>query len=122
MKKQFATYEISLALKELGFDKECFGWYYLNNPDYIEYERCKLKDCIDIHIPATLWQQCRDWFRETHGIHIDLDFGIGWGYGFIPIGAIIEYDWSHFEDNHNWGYEEAREAAILKAIEIIKNK
>ena len=27
MKSQFATYEIALKLKELGFDEECFGYY-----------------------------------------------------------------------------------------------
>ena len=45
MKNQFVSYEIALALKELGFDEECFGWFYLNKPSYIEYETCKLKEC-----------------------------------------------------------------------------
>lgn len=27
MKKQFVSYEIALALKELGFDEECFGYF-----------------------------------------------------------------------------------------------
>ena len=27
MKEQFVTYEIALKLKELGFDKPCFGYY-----------------------------------------------------------------------------------------------
>ena len=27
MEKQFATFEIALKLKELGFDEECFGYY-----------------------------------------------------------------------------------------------
>ena len=31
MKKQFVSYEIALALKELGFDEECIGFYYNEN-------------------------------------------------------------------------------------------
>lgn len=27
MEKQFVTYEIALKLKELGFDRDCFGYY-----------------------------------------------------------------------------------------------
>jgi len=32
MKKYFCSYEQSLALKELGFDEECFGWFMKVNP------------------------------------------------------------------------------------------
>ena len=126
MKKQFAPYTIALALKELGFDEECFGWYYLNNPDYIEYERCKLKDCTDIHISAPLWQQVIDYFREKHQIIIaihayhDLDAvdevdQILWDF------ALWDKDWNDTSDyTYYHSYEEAREAAIVEAIKIVK--
>ena len=28
MNKEFITYEQALALKELGFDEPCLGWYW----------------------------------------------------------------------------------------------
>lgn len=74
------------------------------------------------NIAAPLWQQAIDFFRHNYGIYIDLDWGIGWGYRFIPVGTDLTYNWSHFEDNHDWDYPQARKAAILKAIEISKKQ
>ena len=54
MEKEFVPYELSIELKELGFDEPCFGgwdknkkWYY--HPD------------SDIIVDAPLWQQAFDW-------------------------------------------------------------
>lgn len=131
MIKQYVPYKIAFALKELGFNEECFGWYYLNNPDYIEYERCKLKDCTDIHISAPLWQQVIDWFREKYKLSIYI----------IPNGVFDESKHVFRIDSKDrmlildklnnvysfisdWidNYEESRESSILKAIEIVKDK
>ena len=139
IQKQFCSYEIALALKELGFDEPCIARFNSDGNFIILRQTATsdmslvstIKNSEDITlfigdvvtpICAPLWQQVVDWFRETHGIHIDLDFGIGWGYGFIPVGATVEHDWNHFEDNHNWSYPEAREAAILEAIKIVKGE
>ena len=120
MIKQYVPYKIAFALKELGFNEECFGWYYLNNPDYIEYERCKLKDCTDIHISAPLWQQVTDWMRSNYDIDITIRTGIK------GQNKVYHYSFPFIDESFNWNsynsYEEAREAAILNAIEIIKNK
>ena len=43
MKNQFVNYESALALKELGFDEPCFGFYKL--PPYYEYLQFKIKYC-----------------------------------------------------------------------------
>ena len=142
MKKQFVNYEIAFALKELGFNEECFGWYYLNNPDYIEYERCKLKDCTDIHISAPLWQQAIDWFEKRY-IYISF-FKVSTGSDEWEIAYSIEYlpkeTWmikrralsferiDSFKDGLSsysgaWHTSsEAREAAILEAIKIVKGE
>lgn len=82
MKRQFVTYEIAVALKELGFDEQCLGYYYHEN----EYTRCN--PCIqhntdfwwgDYDVPAgslkaPLWQQATDWLRETHGINVEANY------------------------------------------------
>ena len=59
MKNKFTTYEIALKLKELGFDEECFGWYYIGLPNSIEYSRCSGKNCVDVPVP--LWQDAISW-------------------------------------------------------------
>ena len=69
MEKQFATYEISLAMKELGFDEECFGYYRNDNKFFYFGEDSRVqKDSI----LSPIWQQCIDWFIEKYWIHINI--------------------------------------------------
>ena len=120
MKSQFVPYEIALALKELGFDEECFGWFYLNKPSYIEYERCKLKDCSNVHIPSPLWQQVVDWFEQKHKIYLtEIPIYINRAIGDCELDS-----WSNnLEKNKEYATRyEAREAAILEAIKIVKGE
>jgi hypothetical protein len=78
MNKEFVTYEIALALKELGFDEPCFGYYYtLNGKDWKFAEKgeyYRLDDEINIggkfSLLAPLYQQAFRWLREVHGIHV----------------------------------------------------
>lgn len=56
MKHLFVPYEQSLALKELGFDEPCFGFYC----DEDEYER------LGDFASAPLFSQAFKWFREKH--------------------------------------------------------
>ena len=118
MKKQFVTYEIALKLKELGFDEECCGAYMIRTngdkafsqihfmkPNYSKW---------DVYAP--LWQQIIDWFRETHRYFIYITHREG-KYGW-KIDSDISYE--DFSDTIYNTYEEAREKAILKAIDLIK--
>lgn len=144
MKKQFATYEISLKLKELGFgiNEEYIQllYYYDLDANLILNKvgvKRKLKpyrigaytiDDFEAYLVTTgnssedfilapLWQQVIDWFREKHDLFILI----------TPPNGVVFVKYS--ETRHTLGsifplnsYEEARERAILKAIEIIKNK
>lgn len=65
MKDQFADYETSKMLKELGFDKPCFAYYdsrrILEIRDYPDREsrgnwKIELPPCT-----APLWQQVKEW-------------------------------------------------------------
>jgi hypothetical protein len=140
MKNQFSTYEIALALKELGFDKKCLGYYhnqvepsFCNNLDrgnsvtnsesrYILYPQ----DCS-----APLWQQAIDWFREEHNIlifpHHCLD-----GITFMvvseglcskeridQVAALLGDRRKNILSND---FYKEREKAVLKAIELCKSK
>lgn len=112
MKEQFVTYEIALKLKELGFDEKCLG--YFNNTENLT---------IGIDVPdksllltnkgkaanaclAPLWQQAISFLKEKKVLIAER--WDGWEYG--------DYDWEDFL------YSSTKEKAILKAIEIVKNR
>ena len=109
---QFVPYELSLKLKNIGFNEPCFGgwdddkiWYY--HPD------------SDIIVDAPLWQQAFDWFREKHSLH-------------ALNSPLLNNEWSVVIDNTlnsnqvYWskrvGYQEARQDCLEKLIEICKNQ
>jgi hypothetical protein len=69
MNKEFIPYEQALALKELGFDEECFWWY--------DFEKQLRKDIHGFNTnskyfmegsscSAPLYQQVFRWFREKY--------------------------------------------------------
>lgn len=134
MKEQFVTYEISLKLKELGFDEEVIATFdtYENNelkifafsvPNKGIFEEGFKKGWC---IKAPLYQQVTDWFREKHNIHI------------VVSGRLVNdpkkktYKWEVYGDFEeepgklyeglNKDYYTAYNEAILKAIELIKTK
>ena len=136
MQEQFVTYEIALSLKELGFNEPCLACYtfpikselpiltghYTN--EFKKYYNFKLKEK---NITVPLWQQCLDWFREKHDIHIVITVN--------PYSEIKEVNGYKIYTNINstlvcvsnqelqtWSYYMAREQAILKVIDIIKKE
>ena len=136
MKEQFVTYEIALALKELGFDEECFAIFYQEKfmNGHIEPYVWNLvnsiktnSDCNSIDIvTAPLWQQVIDWF-DNKNIIISIDINPGTlfyrvhlykRYYHNPDRLIIKEYFLSGEFNNFISKEEAREQAILKAIEL----
>lgn len=117
MKQEFCSYEQALALKELGFDERCFGFYdggdksltdtsCRNSEDWLYKNSCT----------APLKQQVFRWFREKHEIYA-IVFRFHEGFtnevyqnGKREFGKVFET------------YEEAEDACIDKLIQILKNK
>lgn len=126
MKEQFVTYEIAKELKLLGFNEHCLAWYvdkdfYIMAPEHIEL--CLNSKTKNRYITAPLWQQVIDWFRVNHDLYLSTQLGNGdepW-YSYLITNVS---NTSFIEDaNQSWKtFEEAREQAILKAIEILKVK
>ncbi len=129
MEEQFVTYEIALKLKELGFDEECLASYYMagRKLDINQY----IKNG-EYTILAPLWQQAINWFLSQYNIWISVDTSL------IKFYKNDELQPSKFqfviEDLNNrdadymfhsadeelfyFDYYDAREQAILKAIEL----
>jgi hypothetical protein len=126
MNKDFVPYEKALALKELGFNEPCFGYYYtLNGKDWNFAEKTeyfRLDDEMNIGgkftISAPLYQQAFRWFRENYNL-----------FGQVNIHTYFIYKISNdgFEmikqyDKLTNTYEEAELACLKKLIEIVKKK
>ena len=121
MKEQFVTYVIAKKLKELGFDEECLGSYF----EWPIPDRGTFELSLRGTVPAPLWQQVIDWFREEYNLHIGITVN-QFGYGFMfSIIDLIKYKCIHDLEggpNEKYSYNKAREQAILKAIELCQKK
>ena len=137
MKEQFCTYEIALQLKEFEFDEPCFGFYVSN---VVGHAFTLIQNGIGYktnseltgktHISAPLWQQVIDWF-DNKNIIIGIDINPGTlfyrvhlykRYYHNPGRLVIGEYFLSGEFNNFISKEEAREQAILKAIELCKEK
>lgn len=125
MEEQFVPYELSVKLKILGFDDECFAHY--ENSNFKMYRIDKFgevvqnMDGIEI-VKAPLWQQAFDWFEDNHELYssqdnVILDYGIAdCRNNDIQIVKTISID-STYKNR-----EEVRKARLEKLIKLIENE
>ncbi len=121
MVEHFVTYNQALALKELGFNETCFG-YYTNDKDYpFILDVRNLKDKYKEEIKAPLKSQVFKWFW----VYFHLSHNI---FDWLDDFEITITEWSLCEDRIVYEYprfdtyEQAESACIDKLIEIIKEK
>jgi hypothetical protein len=111
MNKEFIPYEEALALKELGFDKGSFAWYFEHNKEFGITN--KIIKCDGKDISAPLYQQAFRWFRENFNMHFDIvKCGGGHNNYKIERNAKVSYN----------TYQEAQDECLRKLIEIVKEK
>jgi hypothetical protein len=146
IRKQFATYEIALAIKELGFDEECLlKLQYMNDCDSITkipYEptlwfaknielKCDItkeqlqkdfNNALFVDIDFPLWQQIIDWFMEKYNLSIEPYSRISSGWGCSEIDS-IEYSFKivslnekYSDYDDNFKNKYSRYGAIYQAI------
>jgi hypothetical protein len=124
MKKEFIPYEQALALKELGFDEPCFGYYTEDKKHLLIRPNMgrRNEDLNDIVCTAPLYQQAFRWFRENYQDDFYINKWIDDKYWYhVPFlfGSIKER--REFRESFET-YEEARLECLNKLIEIYKNK
>ena len=119
MKNEFIPYEQALALKELGFDEPCFGYYTGDKKHLIIRPSMgrRNEDLNDIVCTAPLYQQAFRWFREKHNLYGEVIIqqrpSLEFIYGFkISPTNIIQGGFST--------YEESELACLSKLIKLIK--
>ena len=120
MEKEFIPFEKAVKLKELGFDKPCYGYYdhQIKELDTISSDVCERLCKHDTHIKAPTFSQAFKWFREKYGLkfHIREDQWNNWctiamiedGY-YVNCGEYETYDTTELE-------------CLKKLIEIVESK
>jgi hypothetical protein len=128
VEQEFVSADIALKLKDLGFDKDCFGYYNIDpqlSAPYFNFGKPFLHEWC---LPAPLYQQAFRWFRERHLI-----------YGEIMIFKGNLYSWECYKiadkkmdgveritahvsiDNNSFSaYEEAEFLCLQEMIKIVK--
>ena len=124
MKNEFIPYEEALALKELGFDEECFGFFDDIDDDHelflIRTQTWNAEHNLNKHLTrAPLYQQAFRWFREKynllHIINIDLSDNLK---DKVYVYSIEDHLGSIVDRSEEYQtYEEAELACLKKLIE-----
>jgi len=123
MEKEFVTYETALALKELGFDEECFKWYH--NPDLLTDDEVFLiyNNDNELFAFAPLKQQVFRWFREKYQLECISERSGRWlWYKFEIYELYKDCKLMRCTKLEFTTYEEAENACIEKLIEIAKQQ
>ena len=118
MNKDFIPYEKALALKELGFDDPCFGYYNYNGTYFFDY---KPKTDDKNLTKASLYQQAFRWFREKHNLKSWVQEHIADTFIYEIRPHVLTY-YKKGEIYVYANYEEAELACLKKLIEIIKSQ
>ena len=127
MERHFVNYNQALALKELGFDEPCLGWYLPetvdkgNIPSVILGSYLTKWNKFGDRLSSPLKSQVFKWFRKNHSINGIVSY-YGKGQWNIEILDYKGNELIQMEDNTFWSYEEAESACIDKLIEIVKAK
>jgi hypothetical protein len=123
MEKEFIPYEQALALKELGFDEPCFGWWFADEEMLIIDK--STKSTSENIIQAPTFSQAFRWFRDNYNIDCYIRGRKSMSYEFIISGIAIPNSSGKNTKNSYFvydTYEEAELACLIKLIEIVKNK
>jgi hypothetical protein len=119
MEKDFLPYELSLKMKQLGFDEPCLGWMAdwnkqshlgKHEPSHHHKSSCN----------AITWQSAFRWFREKYQLHSTITSisQESWQWHITKPGESLGKMYQ--EDFYT--YEEAELECLKKLIQIIENK
>lgn len=135
MKSEFIPYEEALALKELGFDEPCFGFWSKIHGLFITTTSGKLNENAGEALAPLLSQAFR-WFREKYRLdgestRYNLNnreskiLGVDVKYIYLTMINGVARDWEDIElkdATYYTTYEEAELACLRKLIKIVNQK
>jgi len=130
MKNEFIPYKQALALKELGFNEDCFGFYFKKKKEekFKLIAKGKTGGFFGYQFDAPIYQQAFRWFREKYNLHYRVTY-------FDPVKAqelnkadyqgVIYYphrEYFKLPKNSYETYEKAELECLKKLIEIVKKR
>jgi hypothetical protein len=134
--KEFVPYEEALALKELGYNEPCFGFYFLNGNEFqLQFATLpsnhEFKDSPFKEVAVPTFSQAFRWFREKYNLrgfigfrpnvkqfdHHIYDMSLS-GIEYTKQRTMEEYN----KDPLVGTYEEAELECLRKLIEIANEK
>jgi len=132
MIREFIPYEQALALKGLGFNKNCLMSICIDGSDeYVkaDFPKGENFNAFDLYVSLPLYQQAFKFFREKYNLHISIghyrsQHDFKWGYNWSIQDSTSDKYYSSEPDAPygEWEYEEAELARLIKLIEIVKTK
>lgn len=134
MNREFIPYKEALALKALGFDESCFGYYNSQESFIVEDGKtnanCNKPGMNGTYCSTPLYQQAFRWFREKYSLIVQIEYLINSNYTVTIHKNTQEYmnTIQHLlfpcvdEIPDNYSYDEAEVAAIRKLVEIVKER
>jgi hypothetical protein len=122
--KDFTPHQESLALKELGFDEPCLGYWSdwgTQEPFLLTCELGTEKQSCSIRrknflCSAPTYSQAFRWFREKHNLHSYIEGAYPW------FRYYINSDDDTWEGFKHLKFEEAELECLIKLIEIVESK
>lgn len=144
MKKEFVSYFIALRLKELGFDKSCLAFWDCKNPDEIHFNI--LRDGSGDYKPflkndrlqwfgAPLYSQAVSYLLKKYQLFIEIELTDTTTSYYFTYNIVNSKDRDYCDEDFTdsakrtcdyklryKSYEEAREQAILKCIELCQKE
>jgi hypothetical protein len=128
LQKDFLPYELSLKMKQLGFDKPCLAKYITSDlvvkgcykDSHILHALFEENEICEAHILVPTFSQAFRWFREKYDLHHVI-------HNFTSLkGTDEEYlaEVGKADDTFSScrTYEEAELECLKKLIEIVKQK
>ena len=128
LKKEFVPHEQSLALKELGFNEPCFGYFNTNNCElFLDNSNNRTSNDDDRWCSAPTFSQAFRWFREKYKLQHHIWSGkinsIFYGYDILNIEeqefVVNNSDISGGDCDYET-YEEAELVCLKKLIQLAK--
>ena len=120
MKKEFIPYQQALELKELGFNEEYYGIYFIPTQKLLIGEKVN-EYTIDIRIIAPTYRQTLAFFRDKHKLIAGI-FPNNHSLSIKPSYISYVGRFKKGDVTEHKTYEEAELACLKKLIELAKNK
>ena len=124
IEKEFVPYEEAFALKELGFNEPCLGYYLCRNSAFGIDDLEITIECVDLirydyaSCKVPTFSQAFRWFRENYGLNYEISYAgkVGEYHAFVK-----DYIYGNNGNSPSvFTYEEAELECLKKLIEIVK--